>query len=187
MAANHLTSHSKTAISTIIQEGALVSLYLSYNDLGESGVYEISKSLQTNLSLKKLFLSGSSIGPGGALSIAVALCHNHTLEILGINDNSILDDGAIAIAECLKTNRTLKYLDVSNNNITEIGATELVEVLTCNPILETLNIDKACIKILEPYNKQLVYNNTIGRHYHAKVNSYKFGKHEGASLRRTWL
>ena len=125
--ANCLTSHSVTAIITIIQEGALGSLDLSYNKLGEIGAHEISKALQTNLTLRQLCLSGNAIGVGGALSIAVVLHHNHTLAVLDISYNEILDDGAIAIAECLKTNRTLKYLNVSHNSITEIGATKIVE------------------------------------------------------------
>ena len=108
ISANCLISQSKTDVSTIIQEGALVSLDLSYNKLGESGAYEISKTLQTNLTLQRLFLHSNDIGVRGALSVAVVLCHNHTLEYLDISNNEILDDGAIAIAECLKTNRTLK-------------------------------------------------------------------------------
>ena len=129
ISANCLTSHSSTAITTIIQEGALVSLTLSYNKIGENGAYEISKALQTNLTLKRLSLSSNNIGVRGALSIAVALCHNYTLENLDISRNEILDDGAIAIAECLKTNKTLRSLSISHNNITEIGVIEVVDVL----------------------------------------------------------
>ena len=145
LSANCLTSQSKTAVTTIIQEGALKWLNYSYNELGESGAYEISKALQTNLTLQQLFLSSNSIGVSGTLSIAVALCHNHTLEELDISKNGILDDGIMAITECLKTNRTLKYLDVSHNNITEIGATEIVEVFKFNSVFKTLYIDKNCV------------------------------------------
>ena len=121
LSANCLTSHSTTAISTIIKEGAVVVLQLCHNEIGESSAFENSKALQTNLTLKRLVLSNCNIGVGGALSIAAALCHNNILADLYMNGNKILDDGAIAIAECLKTNRGLKYLNVCGNNITEIG------------------------------------------------------------------
>ena len=171
LAANCLTSHSKTAVSNIIQEGALTSLHLSYNKLGESGAYEISKALQVNLTLKRLFLSNNAIGVRGALSLAVALCHNQTLQKLYIEDNEILDDGAIAIAECLKTNTALKSLNMSHNNITEVGAVEMTESLKVNPVIETLKIDKKCIEIIKPDNKRLLYNETVSRWYYIEINS----------------
>ena len=52
LASNSLTSRSITAI----QEGALTLLDLSSNDLGDNGVYEISKALQVNLTIKQLVL-----------------------------------------------------------------------------------------------------------------------------------
>ena len=188
ISANYLTSHSKTAVTAIIQEGALSSLVLCYNKLGETGTYEISKALQTNLTLKRLFLSSNNIGVSGALSLAVALCHNHTLENLDINNNEILDDGTIGIPECLKINKTLKSLNVSHNNITEIGAIELVDALKFNSVLEILKVDEKCIKILKPY-KSLMYNETVGRCYRIKVNSsdptYLFD--QDFSLIRVWI
>ena len=82
LSVNFLSPHSNTAITPIIQEGGLVSISLSYNNLSESGAYEISNALQVNLTLKRLYLSNNAIGASGALSLAVALCHNHTLEQL---------------------------------------------------------------------------------------------------------
>ena len=171
ISANCLTSYSSTAVTTIIQQGALTSLALSYNDLNESGVYAISKALLTTLTLNRLFLCSNNIGAKGALSIAVALYHNHTIEYLDISKNEILDDGAIAIAECLKTNRTLKSLDISYNNITEIGTNEMVEVMKLNPIFESLQIDKNCIEVIKPYIKQLFCNEAVGRCYSITINS----------------
>ena len=171
ISANCLTSHSSTAVTTIIQQGALTSLALSYNNLNESGAYEISKALQTNLTLTRLFLCSNNIGARGTLSIAVALYHNITLEYLDISKNKVLDDGAIAIAECLKINKALKSLDMSHNNITEIGANELVEILKINPSIKSLHFDKECIEIFKPYNKQFVYNEAVGRYYCTTINS----------------
>ena len=189
VSANCLTSHSRTAVTTIIQEGALLSLGLSYNGLDESDTYEICKALQTNLTLKQLFLSSNNIGVTGALSIAVTLCHNHTLEDLDISNNEILDDGAIAIAECLKTNKTLKSLNVSHNNITEIGAIEIVDVLKFNYVFKTLRVDEKCIEILKPYNKPLIYNETVGIFYRIEVNSSDptYLSDQDFSLIRVWI
>ena len=185
LAFNILTSCSITAITTAIQEGALTLLDLSSNDLGDNGVYEISKALQVNLTIKQLFLHKSNIGVRGALSLAVALCHNHTLEDLHLYGNKILDDGAIAFGESLKTNRTLKYLDIAQNNITEIGATDLAEVFKCNPVLKTLNISgKEYVEVFKPDRENLVYNETIGRHYRFVISN---GLTFDITLNRVWI
>ena len=171
LSATSLTSHSKTAISTIIREGALTSFDLSYNKLDESSGYEISKALKVNLTIKQLFLSKNTIKVRGALSLAVALCHNHTLEDLDISNNEILDDGAMAIAECLKTNRILKYLNISHNNITDIGTLEIAEVLKFNATFKTLRTDKMCVERLKPYSEQFYWNETVGNCYHIEIRS----------------
>ena len=187
LSANSLTSHSKTAISTIIQEGALKSLDLSYNKLGESGAYEISKVVQLNLTLKRLFLSSNDIGVSGVLSIAVALCHNQMLEHLDISNNKILDDGAMAIAECLKTNRTLKSLDMTHNNITEIGTIEIVEVLKFNTVFKTLMINRKYVDMLKSYTEQTLYNETDNRYFHIEVQSQPTHHcYQDVSLVRIW-
>ena len=187
LASNSLTSCSITAITTAIQEGALTLLDLSSNDLGDNDVYEISKALQVNLTIKQLYLVGSNIVVSGALSLAVALCYNHTLENLYLADNKILDDGAIAFGESLKTNRTLKYLDITHNNITEIGATEIAEVFKCNPVLEGLRISgKECVKVFKPDHENLLYNETVGRCYCfnlSKLSDPAFG----ILLYREWI
>ena len=186
LASNGLTSHSIAAITTAIQEGALTLLDLSSNDLGENGVYEISKALQVNLTIKQLFLYKSNIEVRGALSLAVALCYNHTLEGLDLYDNKILDDGAIAFSESLKTNRTLKHLDIAQNNITEIGATDLAEVFKCNPVLKSLIISgNECVaEVFKPGRENLVYNETVKRYYHFKSSS---SPTFGITLNRVWI
>ena len=166
LSANCLTSHSKYGISSIIQEGALVSLDLSYSKLDESCLYEISKSLLANLTLKQLFLCGSSIGVGGALSLAVALQHNNTIEDLCIRGNEILDNGTIAIAECLKTNRTLKSLNISKNNFTETGTTEIAEALNCNLVFRMLRIDREYVDILKQKGNWLTINEVKDKYNH---------------------
>lgn len=152
-----------------------------------SGTFEISKALQTNLTLKRLFLSNSNIRVGGALSIAVALCCNNTLEDLYMNGNEILDDGAIAIAKCLKTNRAIKYLSVCSNNIMEICVIEIMEVLKLNPVFKTLKLDKKCVEILIPHHEKLLNNEIIDRCYWFENldgvdSSLKFT----ISLKRVW-
>ena len=187
LASNSLTSHSITAITTAIQEGALTLLDLPSNDLGDNGVYEISKALQVNLTIKQLYLSSSNIGVRGALSLAVALCYNHTLEDLYLTWNKILDDGAIAFGESLKTNRTLKYLDIAHNNITEIGAAEIAEIFKCNPVLEGLGISgKECVEVFKPDHKNLLYNETVGRCYYFINSSELSNPNFDISLIRIW-
>ena len=186
LAFNSLTSRSITAITTAIQEGALTFLNLSANDLGDNGVYEISKALQVNLTIKHLCLGGNNIGVTGALSLAVALCYNHTLEDLLLTNNKILDDGAIAFGESLKTNRTLKYLDIAHNRITEIGATEIAEVFKSNPVLKTLMISgKECVEVFKPDQESLLYNETVGRCYYFSSSKLIYPAY-GITLNRAW-
>ena len=184
LSTNCLTSHSRTAVRTIIQEGALVYLGLSYNKLGVSGAYEISKALQGNLTIKQLFLSDNHIGVEGAISIAVALCDNQTLEELDISINQILDEGTIAIAECLKTNRTLKCLSITHNSITEIGAVEIAEVFKFNPVIEKLKIEEKFTELLKPSNEQLLYNETVDKCYHIATDSSHH--YQETALIRVW-
>ena len=97
-----LTSQSAADINNIIREGALVTLYLSCNNLGDSGVIEILQALQVNSKLTTLSLSFNDIGVNAAKSIGSALCHNHTLKHLFIGTNKIMDDGVTAISEHFK-------------------------------------------------------------------------------------
>ena len=186
LASNSLTSLSITAITTAIQEGALTLLDLSSNDLGDNGVYEISKALQVNLTIKQLVLCKSNIGVKGGLSLAVSLCYNHTLEDLYLSSNKILDDGAIAFGESLKTNRTLKYLGIAFNNITEIGITEIAEVFKYNPVLESLNIsgNECVVEVFKPGHENLVYNETVGRCYRFENSS---SPTFDITLNRVWI
>ena len=138
---NWLTSHSKTAISNIIREGALVSLNLSYNKLGESGVCEISKALQASLTLQDLCLSNNAIGPSGIQSIAVVLCHNRSLVSLNLAENNIDDGGAYEISKALQVNSTLKKLLLSRNAIAVNGAISLANALCQNHTLEDLCLE----------------------------------------------
>ena len=187
LASNGLTSRSIAAITTAIQEGAITRLDLSLNDLGENGVYEISKALLLNLTIKKLFLCTSNIGVRGALSLAVALRHNHTLEDLNLYNNKILDDRAIAFCESLKTNRTLKHLNIAQNNITEIGANDLAEVFKCNPVLKSLIIsgNECVVEVFKPGYENLVYNETVRRYY--RFESSSSSPTVGITLNRVWI
>ena len=135
---NWLTSCSKTAISNIIREGALVSLNLSYNKLGESGVCEISKALQANSTLQDVNLSNNAIRPTGIQSIAAALCQNHSIVSLSLAENDIDDGGAYEISKTLQVNSTLKKLLLSDNAIEVNGAISLANALCHNHTLEDL-------------------------------------------------
>ena len=135
---NWLTSHSKAAISNIIQEGTLVKLSLAYNKLGESGVCEISQALQVNSTLQDLCLSSNAIGPSGIQSLATVLCHNHSLISLNLADNNIDDGGAYEISKGLQVNSTLKKLFLSNNAIQVNGGISIANAMRHNNTLEDL-------------------------------------------------
>ena len=130
---NCLTSRSATAISSIIQEGTLVKLNLSCNNLDESGMLGIAQALQVNSTLKVLLLSYNDIGTNGAKSLVTALYHNHTLEELDISNNKIMDKGAITISECFKISEDkltcMKSLYLAANCLTHHSITAISTII----------------------------------------------------------
>ena len=91
------------------------------------GVEALAEGLRTNGALKTLDLSSNSIGDAGAQALAEALKTNEALTQLFLRSNSIGDAGAQALAEALKTNEALTMLDVDFNSIGDAGAQALDE------------------------------------------------------------
>lgn len=155
-------SHSLT------NKSRLGYLDLSYNPIGDKGLYFIARALETNTSLKSLILSSINVSVGGAKSLANAMVINKTLKVLRLSENKIMDkgayafaqaialnsslenlffdgtflrnEGANAIAAALVRNNTLRQLDLSNNAIGDFGKSSLAVALTKNKSLRELRI-----------------------------------------------
>lgn len=88
--------------------------------------------LKTNTTLISLDLSFCNIGNIEVGAISQALKSNNNLKDLKLNDNLISDSGAISLSQALKINKFLKYLDISNNNMGEKGSNAIKQAFS-NP------------------------------------------------------
>jgi Ran GTPase-activating protein (RanGAP) involved in mRNA processing and transport len=118
----------------------LLSLSLSCNIMGDSGVAAIAEALKVNSILRILDLGYNEVGDSGAAAIAEALKVNSSLQKLGLYYNRIGDSGAAAIAEALKVNSTLNELSLPGNEIGNSGVVPIAEALTLNSSLQKLDL-----------------------------------------------
>ena len=118
----------------------LTGLYLSGNNLGETGAAVLADALRTNTTLTRLYLSDNNLGETGAAVLADALRTNTTLTRLDLSDNNLGETGAAVLADALRTNTTLTKLDLSVNNLGETGAAVLADALRTNTTLTELNL-----------------------------------------------
>ena len=113
-------------------------LYLSENNIGNSGAVALAHTLHHNSTLWTLDLSKSSVSDAGAVALAQALHHNSTLKFLKLSNNSVGDAGAVALAQALHHNATLAELYLSNNSVGDAGAVALAQALHHNSTLSEL-------------------------------------------------
>lgn len=79
---------------------AVVSLDLSFNDVGDDVAAAAARMLETNTVLEELRLDGNCIGPVGVAALAASMQHNSTLRSLSLaaNDGHMSTGGAAAVA-----------------------------------------------------------------------------------------
>ena len=149
---------------------ALVSLHMSWNQIGDDGVSfiveAISSNSNTNLRdlrlcccgitatgakglsvlisctrLKVLYLSMNNVADDGAEFIANALTQNGHLSVLYLRNANVADRGVKALSSALQMNKTsLQVLDLQENNITESGLLLLGSSLKYNWKLHRLHL-----------------------------------------------
>ena len=100
-------------LSRLLQDTAMVELYIHGNKLHTSSVISLFKALQNCSSkLKMLSLIHNDIRDEAGVEIATALQVNRTLECLWINGNPISGETALTISAALRDNNTLKLLEL---------------------------------------------------------------------------
>ncbi|KAI4903628.1 hypothetical protein NFI96_005184 [Prochilodus magdalenae] len=113
----------------------LIELYLSENNLGNSGEKQICGMLQNpNVVLQKLELSNSSITEEGCAALSSALCLNpsHLIE-LDLSENELENSGMKQICSLLNNKSCkLQRLGLSHCIITEEGYAALASALKSN-------------------------------------------------------
>ena len=98
-------------LSRLLQDTAMVELYIHGNKLHTSSVVSLFKTLQNCSSkLKMLSLIHNDIRDEAGVEIAAALQVNRTLECLWINGNPLGEEAALTIAAALRNNNTLRLL-----------------------------------------------------------------------------
>ena len=149
---------------------ALVSLHMSWNQIGDDGVSfiveAVSSNIKTNLRdfrlcccgitakgakalsilisctrLKVLYLSMNVVGDDGVEFIANALTQNTHLSVLDLRKANIADKGVKALSSVLQMNKaSLQVLDLQENRITDSSLLLLGRSLKCNQTLRRLHL-----------------------------------------------
>jgi Ran GTPase-activating protein (RanGAP) involved in mRNA processing and transport len=115
-------------------------LYLSYNQMGDTGASLISEAVRETATLKTLILFNCVITSRGAEDLSRALAQNSSIEKLVISLNSLGDEGISHVAEALKQNKQLKELWIGGCGMTDKGAASLASALTVNNSLKMLHM-----------------------------------------------
>ena len=149
---------------------ALVSLHMSWNQIGDDGVSfiveAVSSNSNTNLRdlrlcccgitaegakglsivisrtrLKVLYLSMNDVADDGVEFIANALTQNVHLSVLYLRKANVADRGIKALSSALQINKaSLQVLDLQENNITDSGLLLLGSMLKHNQKLHRLHL-----------------------------------------------
>ena len=125
---------------------------MSKNNIGDSGVHNLSMGLRINNVLTVLDLSENNIGDSGASSISDSLIFNTVLITLNISKNNIGDNGASSLCQALNVNTTLTNLDVSGNNISDFVLSTLSEALRVNATKRQTGKLRFFLPIAESWN-----------------------------------
>ena len=83
---------------------------MSYNKIGNVGVFELSSALSKNTTVKYLDLEQNEITDFGAGTLAAGLVRNTCLRGLDLLGNDIGDDGAACIAKMMTINGSIRTI-----------------------------------------------------------------------------
>jgi Ran GTPase-activating protein (RanGAP) involved in mRNA processing and transport len=168
-------------------------LDLRGNEIGNRGIFALSRALSLGIDLERLDLRDNRIGNEGAHSLALALTYTHTcdtLKNLNLTGNHIGDSGAEMLAKALKLNSTLKCLNLSGNSIGEVGAEAFLDAMEYNSAVFHLNLSQNTVsrEVREEIAKVLEANRTGKRKartlVNSEANSNSVGNGDGRSGRR---
>ncbi|XP_072893994.1 NACHT, LRR and PYD domains-containing protein 3-like [Hemitrygon akajei] len=135
-------SGAEDLASALSTNPSLTELYLSHNNMGDSGVKLISAALRkTECKIQKLRLEDVGLTDSGAEDLASALCTNPSLTELYLSNNKLGDSGVKLVSAALrKTECKIQKLRLECVGLTDSGAEDLVSALSTNPSLTVLDL-----------------------------------------------
>ena len=138
---NGISAEGASVLSAAMQRSGgakLRVLDLSYNQIGNAGVYAISLAATT---LEELHVSSNSLDDSSATALASALKTSTTLRFVCIVNNGFTAVGVAELAASVACARALKQLDMGFNQIGDEGAEAVASALIHVPMLEQLNVE----------------------------------------------
>ena len=150
-------------LSLYIQCNPSHYLNISANNLGDSGTYLISKSLEKNTSIHSISLKNNGITDIGAKYLFESLLNNNTLQSLDLRLNNIKETGAKHLYDFINHNKTLHTIDISSNKLESLGISHISQALMINKSLLRLNIEGNYFKDIGAHyiSQFLGKNNTL--------------------------
>ncbi|KAL7404273.1 hypothetical protein ABVT39_012315 [Epinephelus coioides] len=136
MSCCNLSKWSCLTLSSVLPFSGVKVVDLSYNNLQDSGVNELSDGLKSSgCTLKTLRLSGCNLSERSCEVLSSVLrCRSSTLTELDLSNNNLQDSGVKLLSAGLKSPHcTLETLRLSGCLITEEGCTSLASALRSNP------------------------------------------------------
>ena len=161
---NEIGDSEADALADALTTNTVVkSLDLSQNLIAEQGAKSISRAIKINQTITLIDLSWNRIGTPGAVAISESLKANTVLASIDLSVNAIGIEGINSISEALKVNATLGSIYLSQNNIEDLGAEALSEALKINKRLThlTLTFNTISNKGLKAISESLEINDTL--------------------------
>ena len=137
---NNIHEEGASYIAKMLCSSNIVEhLYLSANPIGDTGASFISNAVGESTSLKTLNIFNCGITSQGPAELSRALAQNNSLEKVDIGWNDgVGDEGIRHISEALKHNKQLRELWIGGCGVTDKGAAYLASVLGVNNTLKML-------------------------------------------------
>jgi Ran GTPase-activating protein (RanGAP) involved in mRNA processing and transport len=139
------------------KDSKIMSMDASCEDISPTGVQLIAEALRTSVTgaLTSLLLAENELGDDGAVALSIGFKENKSLTSLdlrgkGYGGGCIGPLGATALASAIAVNGALTSIDLSNNNLTHYGTNmkgikELAAALGVNGALTECNLQSNCL------------------------------------------
>lgn len=132
--------HSVKELGCILRLNKCSHLDLRKNVLGNKGLKELAKAIQTNSSLVHIDIGSNDITFEGANSFFLSMRTHNTLTSIniansdGLHRNRIGPKGCIGLNELMKQNKCLSMIDISDNTIGSEGIKTLLNGITSSMV-----------------------------------------------------